>query len=146
MHPGPASLPSTDSPPLAGAEKGAGVLVKGSVRPRGLGWGVGQEGRHSTQPENLLGVWGLPPPKMGGACDVMVCVTREGSAPSLPCQSLELMSQHLSQLLGMRPTVAGLCPGVCWAACTQLATVDHPPPPRVQTLNKCTARILQSVP
>lgn len=75
---------------------------------------------------------------MGGACDIMVCVSREGSAPSLPCQSLELMSQHLSQLLGMRPLSLG---------CTRVfAGLRGPPPPRVQTLHKCTARVLQSVP
>lgn len=52
----------------------------------------------------------------------MVCVSREGSAPSLPCQSLELMSQHLSQLLGMRPLSLG---------CTRVfAGLRGPPSPQ----------------
>lgn len=49
VRPGPAFLPAlTDSSPLVEAEKGAGASVKGSTRPWGLRWGVGQGSQNPT--------------------------------------------------------------------------------------------------
>lgn len=116
----PSSQHSQTPAPLVEAEKGADASVKGSPRPWGLRWGVGQGGQnpapfleYGAAPESAAKSWqltfgrALPPP--------LVSPQSRGPAPAPG----PWLTSHCPWL----------CPGVCRAGGTQL---EAGPPPSSQ--------------
>lgn len=128
----------SQTPAPGGGRKGSWCFSKAKHKASGAEVGSGTS---QSEPNTLLGVWGLPPRLQQ---TVVAADLPEGSAPT-PWSVPRAEVQQLPQVLGLHPTTPSSAQVFAGSGVPRWR-LDHPRLPRAQTLNGCTTHTLQLVP